>query len=119
MPTKSIGAYHFEPADRVENFHGNQLLSVLWDDHLMFCSPICVPVPPDMPWEAVSGELLPQLYGQHPDWANVDLDVAEWTLNGEAFVPTAGRTLREMGVDHKSLIRFRTPGAEGLFGASL
>lgn len=117
MPTLSIGDYRFAPADTMDKFHGNQLLTLLWDDHLMFCAPFCVPVPPDLPWEALTGEVMPQIFGQHPEWAKVDLDAAEWTLNDEAFIPVAGATLRAMDIGHKSVLRFRTPGLNGLFGA--
>jgi phenol hydroxylase P4 protein len=98
-------------------FHGNQLLTLLWDDHLMFAAPIVVPVPLSMPWSAVAGEVLPQLYAQHPDWAKVDMGEVEWTLDGEPFEPDAARSLAEQGVHHKSVIRFRTPGLVGLAGA--
>lgn len=117
MSVTSIGAYRFAPADRVENFHGNQLLAVVWEDHLMFCAPIVVPVPPDLPWAALTGDLLPGLYAQHPDWARVDIGAIIWTLEDTPFTPDPALSLAAQGVGHKALLRFRTPGLSGLSGA--
>ena len=39
MGVAAIKEYDFEPADRLENFHGNQLLYIGWDGHLLFCAP--------------------------------------------------------------------------------
>ena len=36
--------YQGEVKDREENFHGNRLLFIGWEDHLMFCAPHCIPV---------------------------------------------------------------------------
>mgnify|MGYP000986780914 CR=1 FL=1 len=49
MGVAAIKDYTFEPADRLENFHGNQLLNIGWDQHLLFCAPFCLPMPPAMP----------------------------------------------------------------------
>ena len=38
--------YIGERLDRVENFHGNQVLYIAWDHHLMFCAPVAFAVPP-------------------------------------------------------------------------
>ena len=38
--------YTGERLDRVENFHGNIVVYVGWDRHLMFCSPIAFATPP-------------------------------------------------------------------------
>ena len=60
--------YRGEVADRIENFHGNQLVYVHWEDHLSFCAALCFPFPPDMPFGAIVKDVLPQFYGMHPDW---------------------------------------------------
>ncbi len=38
--------YRGERLDAVENFHGNQILYLAWDHHLMICAPVALPVPP-------------------------------------------------------------------------
>jgi phenol hydroxylase P4 protein len=118
MPTVSIGPYDFVPRDRVENFHGNQLVYLLWEKHLMFASPITVPLPPPMPFAAVIAELLPALYGQHPDFGAIDWSTVEWELDGAAFTPDPDQTLAAQGIAHKSMLRFRTHGLNGLAGAA-
>lgn len=117
MPVTAIGQYDFPANDRVENFHGNLMLHLLWDEHLLFAAPISVPVPPDMPFAALTGQLLPQLYGRHPDFGKIDWSVVEWTLDGQPFAPTPDASLAAQGIGHKSLLRFRTPGLSGLFDA--
>lgn len=104
--------------DGVENFHGNQLVYVGWDHHLMFCAPICLPLPPDMPFQALIGEVLPGAYGLHPDFQNIEWDQVQWTLDQEPFTPDLEKGLADNGVGHKSVIRFDTPGLDGLSGSA-
>lgn len=117
MSVTAIGRYDFPANDKVENFHGNLMLHVLWDEHLLFAAPISVPLPPDMPFAAVTGDLLPQLYARHPDFVTIDWAKVEWTLDGQSFAPDPEKSLESQGIGHKSLLRFRTPGLSGLFGA--
>ena len=35
--------------DAVENFHGNQLVYIAWDEHMMFPCAGVFPLPPQMP----------------------------------------------------------------------
>lgn len=94
--------------DKVENFHGAQLVYVHWEGHLNFCAAITLPLPANTPFAALTGEILPSLYRADPDWASVDLTAARWTLDGQDWVPEPGRSIGEQGVGHKSLIRFWT-----------
>jgi phenol hydroxylase P4 protein len=109
--------YTGEIRDRVENFHGSQLLFVGWEDHLMFCAPHCIPVAPDTPFATLANELIPAMYSVHPDWDKVDLREAEWFRSGTPFAPEFGKTLAENGLGHKAVIRFRTPGLTGIGGS--
>lgn len=97
--------------DRVENFHGAQLVYVHWEGHLNFCAAITLPLPPQTPFAALAGEILPSLYGADPEWAEVDLGAARWTLDGADWSPDPSKALGEQGVGHKSLIRFWTTPA--------
>ena len=106
--------YVGERLDRVENFHGNQVLYIAWDHHLMFCAPVAFATPPDTPFRKVVEELIPGAYSQHPEFGDIDWDGAEWHLNGEAFMPDLDATLAEQGIDHKSIVRFATPGLDGI-----
>jgi phenol hydroxylase P4 protein len=102
----------------VENFHGNQLVHLLWEKHLMFAAPITVPLPPPMPFAALIADLLPALYGKHPDFAAINWSKVEWELDGVSFTPEPDQALAAQGIGHKSMLRFRTPELEGLAGAA-
>lgn len=118
MSTIAIRAgYHGDMKDRVENFHGQQLLGIGWDRHLMYAAPHCIPVPPTLPFGALLSQVLPQLYGGHPEFERIDWAQAQWRkANGERFVPDPAKSVAENGLVHKDVIRFRTPGLEGLYG---
>jgi phenol hydroxylase P4 protein len=73
-------------------------------------------VPPDMPFSKVLEELMPGAYSLHPEFADIDWDKVQWHLNGESFTPDRDATLAEQGIDHKSIIRFNTPGLDGIKG---
>ena len=109
--------YTGEVRDRVENFHGKQLLFIGWDDHLMFCAPHCIAVEAATPFSTLIDELIPAMYSSHPDWKQVDLKAAEWFRSGEPFAPEYDRTLADNGLGHKAVIRFRTPGLTGINGS--
>lgn len=109
--------YTGEIRDRVENFHGKQLLFVGWEDHLMFCAPHCVPVEASTPFSALIDTLLPAMYAAHPDWHKVDVNTIEWFRSGMPFKPAFDKSIAENGLGHKALIRFRTPGLTGINGS--
>ena len=45
----TIGDYPLRQADTEDLFYGNRLIYLGWDNHLMYCAPFCVPLPPDLP----------------------------------------------------------------------
>lgn len=102
--------------DAVENFHGNQLVYVAWDNHLMFPSAAALPLPPQMPFGALVKEVLPSVYGPHPDFEKIQWADAKWTVDGKAFTPKLDVSLADNGVGHKALIRLATPGLNGIGG---
>ncbi|MBP2227917.1 phenol hydroxylase subunit P4 [Azospirillum agricola] len=105
-----------EIRDRVENFHGNIVVYLHWEEHLSFCSAVAFPFPPAMPFGALVKDILPATYGAHPDFAAIDWDAVRWTVDGRETAPDPARSLAENGVGHKSLLRFRTPGLHGYRG---
>ncbi len=109
--------YSGERLDQVENFHGNQVVYVGWDRHLMFCSPIAFATPPATLFATLLDEMLPGAYAQHPEFKEVNWAEAIWHLNGEAFTPDRNKTLEEQGIDHKSILRITTPGLDGIKGS--
>ncbi|MBK5914837.1 phenol hydroxylase subunit P4 [Rhodocyclus purpureus] len=117
MAVKAISKYEFAPADSVDKFHGAQLLYVCWDDHLMFCSPLAYCLPPNTPFRDLCEKILPKSYGYHPDWAQVDMSKATWLKSGQPFAVDMDKTLGELGLKHKDVLRFKTPGLNGLNGS--
>lgn len=110
--------YTGEMKDRVENFHGQQLLYIGWEDHLMYCAPMCIPIAPDVPFAALTAQVIPSLYPAHPDTARIDWNRTEWFRSGERFTPDPEKSLAENGLGHKAMLRFRTPGLAGIKGSS-
>lgn len=108
--------YRGEILDRVENYRGQMLLAVGWDHHLCF-APLCFPVSPDLPFKALTSEILPGMYAAHPDTAKIDWTRAEWLLSGKPFQPDPDKSLKDQGIGHKSALRFRTPGLTGYRGS--
>ena len=109
--------YIGERRDRVENFHGNQVVYVGWDRHLMFCSPVAFALPPETLFSTLVDDVISGVFSQHPDFAEIDWDKVQWHLNGQPFAPERDKSLIEQGVDHKSIIRMNTPGLSGIKGS--
>jgi len=116
MPVQAIRpGYRGEDKDRVELFHGKQLLYIGWDQHTMVCSPIALPLPPDMPFGALVEQVLPTTsYAQDPDWPRIDWSRVQWLRSGEPFTPDPAKSLADNGLGHKALLRWRTPGLVGI-----
>lgn len=117
MATVAIGEYRFEPKDKVENFHGAQLLYVGWEDHLMFCAPLALPLPGATPFRALIEQILPSIYSPHPDFAKVDWATVEWFKSSKPWRPNYDMTLAENGLKHKDTLRFVSPGLMGIKGS--
>lgn len=118
MPVQAMYDYRGTPKDVEENFHGNQLVYIGWEQHLMFCAPVCLPLPPEMPFGALIKDVLPGVYGSHPDWEHIDWEQVEWQMDDKAFKPDMEAGLKDQGIGHKSVIRFRTPGLNGIEGTA-
>ncbi len=119
MPVVALGDYKFVAKDTVDKFHGNQLLYIGWDQHLMFCAPVAFPFPANL----VFGEIPkimdnPGCFGYHPDYAKIDWDAVTWLKSGQPFKPDFSKSLAENGLKHKDSLRFCTPGLTGIKGSS-
>lgn len=109
--------YAGEIKDRVENFHGKQLLYIGWEQHLMYCAPLCIPVPADLPFGALTREIIPGLYRAHPDTARIDWSRVAWFRSKQPFTPEPDKSLADNGLGHKAYLHFRTPGLDGIAGS--
>ena len=117
MSVNALYDYKFEPKDKVENFNGMQLLYVYWPDHLMFCAPFALLVQPDMTFRALVDEILEPATAAHPDSVKADFLKGEWLLNDQPFRPKADTSLKEQGIDHKSMLTVTSPGLNGMANA--
>jgi phenol hydroxylase P4 protein len=110
--------YTGEVKDRVELFHGNQLVYIGWDQHNMICAPLALALPPAMTFGELLDQVLPTTaFAGHPDWPKIVWSKVEWLRSGEKWKPDPKRSLADNGIDHKTLIRFRTPGLAGIAGS--
>jgi phenol/toluene 2-monooxygenase (NADH) P4/A4 len=113
----ALKSYKFAAMDTVEKFPA-PLLYVGWEDHLMFCAPVCLPLASYMPFSALASSVLPTVYGDHPDFAKIDWAKVEWFKSGNLWRPDPAKSLRDNSLRHKDVIRFRTPGLAGIKGSS-
>lgn len=116
MSVAAVKAYRFPPQDTRDKFPA-PLLYIGWEDHLLFCAPHCLPLPPDMPFGALATEVLPGVYGYHPDFAKIDWTKVQWFKSGKPWQPDPAKSLADNGLKHKDVIRFRTPGLTGIKGS--
>ncbi len=120
MPVQAITPdYTGDIKDRVENFHGNQVVYVGWDHHLMFCAAFAYPLPPETPFRALLENVMPEGFSLHPEWDQIDWSKTSWLLDGEPFEPQLDVALKDQGIGHKSLLRFQTPDLKGYQGAGV
>ena len=117
MAVNSLNGYVDIVADVVENFHGNQLVYIDWLYHRLFSAAATFPLPPDMPFGALMQEVIPSVYGSHPEFEKLDWATVEWELDGQAFSPNPAASLTDNGVGHKSMLIFTTPGLNGIDGS--
>lgn len=116
MSVTAIGEYPPIIKDGVENFHGNIMVIIGWDRHVMVSSPMAFPLPPGMPFGALVAEVIPAAYGPEPDFGSIEWDKTEWLLDDGPFSPDFDKSLEENGIGHKSVVRFKTPGLNGIGG---
>jgi phenol/toluene 2-monooxygenase (NADH) P4/A4 len=116
MSVVALKPYNPPARDVRENFPA-PLLYIGWDGHLMFAAPYCLPLPPDMPFGAIPAQVLPGIYGYHPDFAKIDWKAALWFKSGQPWQPDFDKSLADNGLTHKDVIRFRTPGLTGIKGS--
>ena len=117
MSVVALKEYKGEVRDSVDRFHGNQLVYVHWEKHLSFCAPLAFPLPPGMPFGAITSDVVGPIYGLHPDWAKIAWSKANWTLDGKPFTPDPAKSLADNGIGHKSVLRLTTPGLSGPGGS--
>lgn len=119
MPVHAISDYQGEMLDKQANFHGNQVVYIGWDHHLMFCAPFAYPVPPEMPFKAFVHEVMADAFSLHPEFEQINWETAQWLLDGQAFQPQWDEALSVQNIAHKSALRLQTPELKGFQGAGV
>lgn len=117
MAIKSLGDYAFPSADAQARYQGRQLVYLWWERHRMFSRPFVVALPPDTPFAEIVDKYITDCYRVHPDFALIDWSRVEWRNGPEPFQPDPVRSLADNGIGHKDLIRFTTPGLDGIAGS--
>lgn len=116
MSVASIGAYDLPSRDALANYKGKQLLYVNWEMHRMFSRPFVVTMEPGTPFATLLA-YIKESYEYHPDFEHIEWDKVIWQNSEEVFTPDPSKSLAENGIGHKDLIRFTTPGLNGLNGS--
>lgn len=109
---------HIVYRDAPENFHGNRLVYIHWENHLSFCAALAFPLPPGMPFGAFVEAVIKPHYASHPDAEKIDWSQVVWSIDGEKKTPDFKKSLEENGLRQKSLVRFWTPGLDGYQGSA-
>lgn len=117
MSVASLGNYEFQPADAVEKYKGKQLLYVNWEKHRMFSRPFVIALSPDTPFSVIIDKYITDCYSYHPDFEHIDWSKVVWQNSNTVFTPDPAKSLKENGIGHKDLIRFTTPGLDGIAGS--
>ena len=105
--------YDFEPRDLQKHYGDNILVYVGWDHHTLYCSAHAMLVSPQQTFQEFLDQQMQAGFHQHPDFENIKWDEVQFTLNKQVIQPRPEQTLAEIGFDHKSLLRFLTPGLNG------
>jgi Phenol hydroxylase conserved region len=93
----SVGEYPLRQQDTEDRFYGKRLIYLGWDHHLMFSAPFCVPLPPTLPFGALVHEVLPEVFGEHPEFERIDWQRTPWrttawsTSRSSAFARPASK----------------------------
>lgn len=120
MPVYAItDNYKGEVLDTKANFGGNIIVYFGWEDHQFFCAAKAFPLSPDMKWADVIAGIMPEAFGQHPEFSQINWDTVQWQLDNEAITPDPEKTLTQLGADHKSCFRFVTPELKGYQNAGV
>jgi len=117
MSVSAIGRYEFESSDGLDKYKGKQLMYVNWEKHRMFSRPFVIAVPPTMRFSELIDRYIAEAYCFHPDFPKIDWSRVIWQNSEEVFTPDPSRSLADNGIGHKDLIRFTTPGLDGLAGS--
>ena len=105
MTVKALAPYKFAPLDRQELYGDDMLVHVNWDGNLLFCAAACFRAPKAMTWGDFKAQMIDPWAHGDPDY-NPD-QAKDWRLGDVPFEPDPAKTLAELGIRHKALVKFR------------
>ena len=117
MTVHALADYQFLSCDALARYKGKQLLYINWEKHRMFSRPFVLALPPDTPFAEIVERYITDCYRYHPDFAHIDWAQVTWQNGQTPFTPDLSKSLADNGIGHKDLIRFTTPGLDGLGGS--
>lgn len=93
------------------------LLYLSWDEHMLFSAPLCVALALEKTsFAQLQRLLLPKLYGAHPDFSKINWPKTQWFYEGRMFTPKLDKSVADHAIRANGVLRFRTPGLEGVRG---
>jgi phenol hydroxylase P4 protein len=113
---KTLAPYEFKSRDALENYNGKQLLYINWERHRMFSRPFVLALPPETLFAEIIDQHMRGCFSYHPDWHQIDWEHVVWQNGNKPLTPERNKSLQDNGIGHKDLIRFRTPGLDGIAG---
>ena len=118
MPVQAIKKHNeFDARDAQKNYGDNMLLYVGWDNHTLFCAAHAFVVSPQQSLQDLIDQQIQAGFNQHPDFEHINWSTVQFTLNRQLLTDVDfSKTLADLGFDHKSLLRFVTPGLNGYNG---
>ena len=117
MTVKALAEHNYPSSDALENYKGKQLLYVNWEQHRMFSRPFVLALPPETLFAVIIDKYITDCYNYHPDFVQIDWSKVLWQNSNTVFTPDRAKSLKDHGIGHKDLIRFTTPGLNGLAGS--
>jgi phenol hydroxylase P4 protein len=116
MSVTSLGKYEVGSRDALARYKGKQLVFVNWEKHRMFSRPFVVSLAPETVFSVLVEKYITEAYSFHPDFSKIDWRAVVWQNSKVVFEPDPAKSLKENGIGHKDLIRFTTPGLDGIGG---
>lgn len=110
--------YPSQPVDGIERYHGNQLVYLSWDRHLIFAAPFVTCVPPGLRFGEFVDTVLAPLIAADPDAAVIDWTKAQWLKANRPFAPDFAKSLADNGISHKDQLRLQTPWLNTVCGGA-
>lgn len=104
MAVNALYPYKYPSRSRQELYGDDIMVHVAFRGNMLFAAASSWRMPPSTRWADFICDTVDPWAAMDP---RVDLgSIGDWYLDGEPLKPTAGATLAELGVGHKSMLSF-------------